>query len=129
MAWSLHQLQTGIREGQRQSAGGADGNHGVLWVSEQEHRRPDRRDGEHQLVQLAQQGSLLCQEGAPQRAVLAARMSPDVPVDMLARAKRATAPSTVSEAVRSSSCRKQSRLATRKRDVGALTTRSGALRP
>ena len=37
------QLQAGVRERLRQPARGLDGNHGVVGVGEQEHRRPGRR--------------------------------------------------------------------------------------
>ena len=45
-----------------------------------------------EFVEFAEQGALLGQEGAPQRVVSAARVAPDLPVDMLVRAQRAAAP-------------------------------------
>ena len=55
-------------------------------------RGPDGRDGLLQLTQFAQKGALLGQERAPERGALAARLAPDLPVDMLIRARRAAAP-------------------------------------
>src|SRR6202050_5786870 len=91
MTRALDELQACVREGLREPAGGADGNLGVFRVGMQEHRRLDRRDGGLQLPQLAQQGALLGQERAPERAVLPARAAPDLPVDVLVRADQAAA--------------------------------------
>src|ERR1700733_13642055 len=92
MTRALDELQASVRECLREPAGGADGNLGVVRVGKQEHRRLDRRDGGLQLSQLAQQGALLGQERAPERAVLPACAAPDLPVDVLVRADRAAAP-------------------------------------
>jgi len=79
MTRALDELQASVRQGPGEPAPGIEGNQGVLRVGEQEYRRLDRRDGGLQLIQFAQQDALLCQEGTPQWAVLAARMSPDGP--------------------------------------------------
>ena len=92
MTRALDKLEVSIRQGPSQPAGGFEGNHGVLGVGEHQNRRPDRRDGALQLVELAQQGALLGQECAPQRAVSVARMAPDLPVDVLVRTQRAAPP-------------------------------------
>ncbi len=92
MTCALDELEASIRQGPSQSAGGFEGNHGVLGVGEYQNRRPDRCDGAFQLVELAQQGALLGQESAPQRAVSVARMAPDLPVDVLVRLQRAASP-------------------------------------
>ncbi len=92
MTRSLDELQARVRQGACQSAGGFEGNHGVLGVGEHQHRRPDRRDSVLQLAKLAQQGALLGQEGAPLRVVSAVRIAPDLPVGMLARTQRAAPP-------------------------------------
>ena len=65
MTRALDELQASIRQGAGQSAGGFEGNHGVLGVGKHENRRPDRRDSMLQLAEFAQQGALLGQEGAP----------------------------------------------------------------
>ena len=67
MIRALDKLEVSIRQGPSQAAGGFEGNHGVLGVGEHQNRRPDRRDGALQLVELAQQGALLCQECTPER--------------------------------------------------------------
>jgi hypothetical protein len=85
MTGALDELQAGIGQGAGEPAGGVDGNQGVPGVGEQEDRRLERGDGALELAELAQQGALLGQEGAPQRAVSATRMAPDLPVDMLVR--------------------------------------------
>ena len=92
MTHALDKLEVSIRQGPSQAAGGFEGNHGVLGVGEHQNRRPDRRDGALQLVELAQQGALLGQECAPQRLVSVARMAPDLPVDVLVRMQRAAPP-------------------------------------
>ena len=92
MTRALHELEVSIRQGAGQQAGGFEGNHGVFGVGEHEHRRPDRRDGALQLVELAQQRALLGQEGAPERPVSVARIAPDLPVDVLVRPQRAAPP-------------------------------------
>ena len=94
MTRALDELQANIRQGAGQQARGFEGNHGVLGVSEHEHRCPDRRDSLLQLVEFAQQGALLGQEGAPQRAVSVARMAPDLPVDVLVWSQRAAPPTS-----------------------------------
>ena len=91
MPRAFDELQASGWQRAREPACGVDGNDGVLRVGEQEHGRADNRDRGLQLAQFAQQGALLGQEGAPQLAVLAVRMSPDLQVDVLARAKRAAA--------------------------------------
>ena len=92
MTCALDELEASVRQGPSQPTGGFEGNHGVLGVGEHQNRRPDRRDGVLQLIQLAEQGALLGQEGAPQRVASAARMAPDLPVDMLVRPQRAAPP-------------------------------------
>src|SRR6266849_3389442 len=92
MTRARDELQASIRQGAYEAAGGIDGNHGVLRVGEDENRRLDRRDSALQLAKLAQQGALLGQECAPQRAVSAAGVAPDLPVDVLVRTHRAAAP-------------------------------------
>jgi hypothetical protein len=92
MTCAWHELQASVRQSAGEPAAGIDGNQGVLRVGEQEHRRLDGRDGLLQLTQFAQKGALLGQERAPERGVLAARLAPDLPVDMLVRARRAAAP-------------------------------------
>jgi hypothetical protein len=85
-------LQPGVRQGASEPAGGIDWNQGVRRVGEQEHWRPDRPDGALQLAELAQQSALLGQECPPQRPGSAARLGPDLPVDVLVGAQRAAAP-------------------------------------
>ena len=92
MTCAWHELQASVRQGAGELAAGIDGSQGVLWVGEQERRRLDGRDGVLQLAQFAQKGALLGQERAPERGVLAARLAPDLPVDVLVRARRAAAP-------------------------------------
>jgi hypothetical protein len=41
VACAVDELQTGVGQSAREPAGGIDGNQGVQWVSEQEHRRMD----------------------------------------------------------------------------------------
>src|SRR4029077_1319119 len=86
---ALDELQAGVRQCPGEPAGGVERNQGVAGVGEDEDRRLDQSKGVLQLAQFAQEGALLGQECAPQRAVLAARMAPDLPVDVLARAQRA----------------------------------------
>jgi hypothetical protein len=62
---SLDDLEASIRQGAYQPASGFEGNDGVSGVGEHENRRPDRRKSILQLVELAQQGTLFGQEGAP----------------------------------------------------------------
>src|SRR5690242_4226683 len=92
MTRSLDKLEVSIWQGPGQAAGGFEGNHGVLGVGEHQNRRPDRRDGALQLVELAQHGALLGQERAPERVASAAWMAPDLPVDVLVRPQRAAPP-------------------------------------
>jgi hypothetical protein len=92
MTGALDELQAGIGQVTGEPAGGLDGNQGVPGVGEQQDRRLDRGDSVPELAELAEQGALLGQEGAPQRAVPVARVAPDLPVDMLVRAQRAAAP-------------------------------------
>ena len=92
MTRARDELQASIRQRAYEAAGGIDGNHGVLRVGEDENRRLDRRDSALQFAKLAQQGALLGEEGAPQRALSAARVAPDLPVDVLVRTQRAAAP-------------------------------------
>jgi hypothetical protein len=91
MTCAFDQLQTSVWQGASEPAGGLDGNEGVLRVGEQEHWRPDRPDGALQLAELARQGALLGEECAPQPPASAARLGPDLPVDVLVRAIRTTA--------------------------------------
>ncbi len=49
--------------------------------------------GTLQLVHLAQQGALFCEERAPERAARAVFLTPDLPVDVLVRPWRAAVPS------------------------------------
>ena len=86
MTCAWHELQASVWQSAGEPAAGTDGNQGVLRVGEQEHRRLDGRDGALQFAQFVQQGALLGQEGAPQRAVSAARVAPDLPVGVLVRA-------------------------------------------
>ena len=104
MTRALDELQTSIRQGAGQQARGFEGNHGVLGVSEHEDRCPDGRDSLLQLVEFAQQGALLGQEGAPQRAVSAARMAPDLPVDVLVWAQRAARSAAIRSRARILGC-------------------------
>ena len=90
MARVLDKLEVSIRQGPSQPAGGFEGNHGVLRVGEHQNRRPDRRDGALQFVELAQHGALLGQECAPEGVASVAGMAPDLPVDVLVRPQRAT---------------------------------------
>jgi hypothetical protein len=92
MTCAWHELQASVRQSAGEPAAGIDGNQGVLRVGEQEHRPLDGRDGALQFAQFAYQGALLGQERAPERGVLAARFAPDLPVDVLVRARRAAAP-------------------------------------
>ena len=92
MTCAWHELQASVRQGAGEPAAGIDGNQGVMRVGEQEHRRLDGRDDVLQLAQFAQQGALLGQERAPERGVLAARLAPDLPVDVLIWARRAAEP-------------------------------------
>src|SRR5580704_9194085 len=57
MTRALDKLEVSIRPGPSQVAGGFEGNHGVLRVGENQNRRPDRRNGVLQLVELAQPGT------------------------------------------------------------------------
>jgi len=88
MSGAFDQLQAGTGQGLCQVAGRAEGNQLVGWVSEQQYGRPDQGDDGHHLVQFAHQGTLLGQEGPPQPAAVAVRLSPDLPVDMLAGGQR-----------------------------------------
>ena len=88
MTRALDKLEVSIRQDPSQAAGGFEGNHGVVGVGEHQNRRPDRPDGALQLVELAQQGPLLGQEGAPQRVASVPCMAPDLPVDTLVRPQR-----------------------------------------
>ena len=92
MTRALDKLEVSIRQGPSQAAGGFEGNHGVLGVGEHQNRRPDRRDGALQLVELAQQGALLGQECAPEWVAPVACMAPELPVDVLVRPQRAAPP-------------------------------------
>jgi hypothetical protein len=92
MTCAWHELQASVRQSAGEPAAGSDRNQGVPRVGEQEHRPLDRRDGALQLAQFAQKGALLGQECAPERGVVAARLAPDLPVDVLVRARRAAAP-------------------------------------
>jgi hypothetical protein len=85
MSGAFDQLEPGTGQGRGQLAGGAEGNQSVGRVGEQEHGCLDQRAGGRQLAQFAHQGALLGQEGPPQPTTVAARVSPDLPVDMLAR--------------------------------------------
>ena len=91
MTGPLDQLQPGVRQRLLEPPGGINRDQRVPRVGEQQDRRGDRREHRHQLVQLAHQGTLLSEEGPPQRAVLALGVSPDVPVDVLVRGQRAAA--------------------------------------
>ncbi len=85
MARAFDELEASVRQGPHQAACGIDGNQGVPRVCEHEHRRFDRGQGTLQLVQLAQQGTLFCEERAPERAAYAVFLTPDLPVDVLVR--------------------------------------------
>ena len=85
MIRAVDELQAGIGQGAREPAGGIDGYQGVPGVGEQQDRRLDRRQGVLEFAELAEQGALLGQAGAPQRAVSAARVAPDLPVGVLVR--------------------------------------------
>ena len=86
MTRAVDELQAGIWQGAGEPTGGIEGYQGVPGVGEQQDGRLDRRDGVLELAELAEQGALLGQEGAPQRAVSAARVAPDLPVGVLVRA-------------------------------------------
>ena len=75
MTRAVDELQPGIGQVAGEPADGIEGYQGVPGVSEQQDRRLDRRDGVLELAELAEQGALLGQEGAPQRAVSAARVA------------------------------------------------------
>jgi hypothetical protein len=92
MTRALDELEASIRQGPGQPSGGFEGNHGVPGVGEHEHRYPDRRDGALQLAELAQEGTLLGEKGAPQRPPSVARLAPDLPVDVFVRPQRAAPP-------------------------------------
>ena len=68
MAGAVDQLEASVRQRLRQTASGLDGDQGVPRVGEDEHWHLDRGEGTFQLVELAQQGALLREERAPERA-------------------------------------------------------------
>jgi hypothetical protein len=64
--------------------GGVDRDECIVGVGEQQRRLHDAGQGIGEVAELVHQCALLGEEAAPQRPVIAVRVAPDVPVDVLA---------------------------------------------